>query len=229
MTQHSFTLPAITLPAITMPSIAMPEIRLPAIALPGMIRPLALGLSLLGLTLPAGDARAAEAAEPATLRAAVAELVTPWAQDPQILAALSAANTLHAVMTPDAISGLDATWAAEAGAPSHPTIDAVVESPLARVLRGHLDAAQGRIVEIILMDDKGLNVAATDTTSDYWQGDEAKFTETFPKGVGAMHFGDVDFDDSTGLLVVQVSMTIADPATNQPLGAITVAFDASSL
>ncbi len=38
------------------------------------------------------------------------------------------------------------------------------------------------MTEVFVMDARGLNVAASDVTSDYWQGDEEKFSETFPKG-----------------------------------------------
>ncbi|MEI4487109.1 hypothetical protein V8J36_13005 [Frigidibacter sp. MR17.14] len=237
MTLHSFRLPAIALPAIEMPSIEMPVLEMPVLALPEWRLPrlarrrlmLGLALGLATLVHAPAPARAAEAASETALRAAVTETIAPWAQDKIILSALAAANTQRESLTPAAIEGLDATWAAETKASTHPTIDAVIANPVADFLREHQHAAQGRIVEVILMDNHGLNVAATDVTSDMWQGDEAKFTETFPKGVGAMHFGEVDFDDSTGLLVVQVSLTIVDPATNQPLGAMTVGFDASSL
>ena len=36
------------------------------------------------------------------------------------------------------------------------------------------------------MDAMGLNVAASDVTSDYWQGDEAKFKKTYAVGSGAI-------------------------------------------
>ncbi|MEI4470635.1 hypothetical protein [Frigidibacter sp. MR17.24] len=234
MTKHTFalphiTLPAITLPPITLPLIELPMIRLPSITLPSLagLRPLALALALGAALLPATDARAAEPQLETALRDALGQWVTPWATDPAILAALRQANASHAALTLDDIAALDTAWAAEMNAPRHPTIDAVIDTPLSDLLRTKLAEAAGAIVEIIVMDDRGLNVAATDTTSDYWQGDEAKFTETFPKGFDAIHFGDVDFDDSTGQLVVQVSITVADPATHEPLGAMTVSFDAS--
>ena len=36
--------------------------------------------------------------------------------------------------------------------------------------------------EIFVMNRMGANVAMTGKTSDYWQGDEAQFTESFKKG-----------------------------------------------
>ena len=79
------------------------------------------------------------------------------------------------------------------------------------------------------MDAQGLNVAASGLTSDYWQGDEAKFTETYGKGAGAVHFGEVEFDESSQTYQAQISVTVTDPATGQPIGAITVGVDAAHL
>jgi uncharacterized phage infection (PIP) family protein YhgE len=36
-------------------------------------------------------------------------------------------------------------------------------------------------------DNKGLNVGQSDVTSDYWQGDEAKWKKSYKMGAGAVH------------------------------------------
>ena len=79
------------------------------------------------------------------------------------------------------------------------------------------------------MDNRGLNVATAGLTSDYWQGDEAKFTETFGKGAGAMQIGEVEFDESSQTYSVQVSLTIVDAKTATPIGAMTIALNAEAL
>ena len=79
------------------------------------------------------------------------------------------------------------------------------------------------------MDALGLNVAASDTTSDYWQGDEAKFTETYGVGPDATHLGDIELDESSQSYQGQISMTIVDPATGSAIGAITVGVNADAL
>ena len=85
------------------------------------------------------------------------------------------------------------------------------------------------ITEVIVMDAKGLNVAASGATSDYWQGDEAKYQETYPKGPGAVHFGEVEFDESSQTYQAQISITVTDPDTGRPIGAMTVGVDAEVL
>ena len=70
------------------------------------------------------------------------------------------------------------------------------------------------------MDQVGLNVAVSEPTSDYWQGDEAKWSQTYLAGAGAMHVSDVELDESTQTYQAQVSLTVVD-ASGAPIGAIT--------
>lgn len=155
--------------------------------------------------------------------------VGAWVQDPVLIAAILASNAAHAALTPAGVNALDLAWRAEIGAPQKPTITPIIENAASDFLRAQVKAAAGTITEVFVMDAAGLNVAISGLTSDYWQGDEAKFTETFPAGAGAVHLGEVELDESTQIYQAQVSMTVIDPATGQPIGAITVALDAEAL
>jgi hypothetical protein len=75
------------------------------------------------------------------------------------------------------------------------------------------------IVETFAMDRLGGNAAQTERTSDYWQGDEAKFTRSFADGRGAIHYGEIEYDESAGEIVVQVSVPVMDGS--RAIGAIT--------
>lgn len=77
--------------------------------------------------------------------------------------------------------------------------------------------------EIFVMDNQGANVAMTDKTSDYWQGDEAKFKKSFNDGAGAVFVDDVEFDDSAQAYLVQVSVPVKDG--DKVIGAITFGID----
>ena len=94
--------------------------------------------------------------------------------DPAIVAAIIAQNAETAGMAEDAIVSLDTRWRAEVGAGASPTVDGVMGAPLSDALRAMRDESGGLFTEIFVMDAVGLNVAASDVTSDYWQGDEAK-------------------------------------------------------
>lgn len=188
-------------------------------------------MKLLPLALCLGlSATAAQAADytPA-MQSYLDSNILSWAADPVILQAIRSQNAVTAAYDQTQIDTLDTAWRGEVGTSSMPTIVPVLTSSAAEFLRGKVAESGGTITEIFLMDAKGLNVAVSDTTSDYWQGDEEKFTMTYPLGVGAVHLGDVELDESSQRYQGQVSITISDPATGEVLGAMTVGLDAESL
>ena len=155
--------------------------------------------------------------------------VSAWAQDEAIVSAINAQNERTAGYDQAMIDQLDTTWRAEVGGSDTPTISSVLNNATADFLRDQVAASGGMITEVFIMDMHGLNVAASDVTSDYWQGDEAKFSETYARGPDASHIGDVEFDESTQMYQGQISLTIVDPSTGQPIGAMTVGVDAEAL
>lgn len=149
----------------------------------------------------------------AQLRAVVA--------DADIIAAIKAQNAAHAELTQDEIDALDKEWRAQVGQSPAALIDPILGNDASAKLVAARDAAEGLLTEVFVMDDRGLNVAASDVTSDYWQGDEAKWIETYQVGPDAVHFGDVELDESTQSYQAQVSLSIADPDTGAVIGAAT--------
>ena len=87
----------------------------------------------------------------------------------------------------------------------------------------------GQVLEIFVMDNRGLNVAQSDVTSDYWQGDEAKWKKTYSVGPDAVFVDEVELDESSQTFQAQISMSIKDPATNAVIGAITVGVNVDEL
>lgn len=74
--------------------------------------------------------------------------------------------------------------------------------------------------ELFVTDDQGANVAAYPATSDYWQGDEDKFTESFV-GNGRVFVGEQEYDESTNKVAVQVSVPVYGE-TNRVAGVLVV-------
>lgn len=64
--------------------------------------------------------------------------------------------------------------------------------------------------EAFLTDNKGANVAAYPATSDYWQGDEEKFTASYNSGSGKVFVGPIEFDDSSKTHAAQISVPVMD-------------------
>lgn len=176
-------------------------------------------------TIPAAASEEFEA----HLRSLATSELAGWATDPAIVAAVRAQNAAHALLTQAQIESMDAAWRAEIGAADAPTIGALLSRPESSWLKERKAAAGGLITEVFVMDNRGLNVAQSDTTSDYWQGDEAKWQETFRAGPGATHVSDVELDESTQTYQSQVSLTIVDPASGAAIGAITFGIDLAVL
>ncbi|MGD1926469.1 MAG: hypothetical protein ACFB03_20130 [Paracoccaceae bacterium] len=158
--------------------------------------------------------------EPA-LRELAEQKIMQIASDPAIIAAIRARNTETNGLAEDQIIALDKKWRAEVGTTSTPTISPVLEGPVANALRALRDESEGLFTEIFVMDMVGLNVAASDTTSDYWQGDEAKWQQTYGAGAGAVHISEVELDESTQSYQSQISVAISDPSSGTPIGAAT--------
>ncbi|MFN4129138.1 MAG: hypothetical protein ACK4GC_04910 [Paracoccaceae bacterium] len=173
---------------------------------------------------------ATDSTDPAAkARAFAATALQTWARNPLIIAAVRDQNTRHGALSQTDINALDKAWMDELGKSVQPTITSVIASAPSALLRQQIEQSAGLVTEVFVMDFLGLNVAASGATSDYWQGDEAKFNETYPKGAEAIHVSEVDFDESAQLYQIQVSFTLTDPADNTVIGAITVGLNAEQL
>jgi hypothetical protein len=180
-------------------------------------RPHLVALVLAVLAFPAAAQDIAGSA-----RALVESEIKAWLDDPLVIDALKAQNAKHASLTQADIDAMDQQWRAETGASSRPMIDALLGNPLSRHLAMLRENGQGLYTEIFVMDNKGLNVGQSDVSSDYWQGDEAKWKESYLAGPGAIHIGEIEQDESTQMFQSQISLPVVDPATNAVIGAMTV-------
>ncbi|WP_380055582.1 PDC sensor domain-containing protein [Falsihalocynthiibacter sp. SS001] len=156
-----------------------------------------------------------------TLQAVLDSELNSWITDSLVIEALRSQNSVHSRLSAADIASMDEEWRSEIGTKDAPLQTRMLAKPISKYFMRKQKSLDGIVSEVILMDAKGLNVAMSNTTSDYWQGDEAKFTETFNKGLGAVHFSEIELDESTGVYLVQVSTTIADPDTGEPIGAAT--------
>lgn len=155
--------------------------------------------------------------------------IRQFAEDPALVSAIVAQNAVTAAYDQAKIDALDKQWRAEVDAADKPLISATLGNPASVYLAKVLEDSKGVYTEIFATDNKGLNVAQASVTSDYWQGDEDKFTKTFPVGADAIFLGDVEQDESTQQFQQQVSFTVTDPATGTPIGSITVGVNLDQL
>ena len=165
----------------------------------------------------------------AAVSAYVDENVRPWIHDPWIIEALHNSNAYHQYLTAQDIERLDNQWRMEFRAQSKPLISAIINNALSVMLREKQARSDGIITEILVMDAKGLAIGESDITSDYWQGDELKWQNTYLAGANVTFVDRAEKDESTQMLQAQASMTISDPETGQPIGAITVGINLDAL
>ena len=70
------------------------------------------------------------------------------------------------------------------------------------------------------MDNKGRNVAVAFATSDYFQGDEAKWLETFGKPLTTRHRAPPEPGHDGTFVAVWISAPLIDVTTQEPIGAV---------
>jgi hypothetical protein len=152
-----------------------------------------------------------------------------WLNNAVVINAVKAQNAKNAALTQADIDKMDKQWMAETKASGKPLIDAVLGNELSKYLKKVQEDSKGLITEIFVMDDKGLNVGQSEVTSDYWQGDEAKWQKTFKVGPDAIHIGDVSQDESTQRFQSQLSLPVVDPEAKKVIGAVTIGLDVENL
>ncbi|MFY2507618.1 substrate-binding periplasmic protein [Vibrio pectenicida] len=151
--------------------------------------------------------------------------VITWLNHSTVFDAIKAQNQKHLNMTEEQIIELDNEWRSQEGEDIQPLIDGVLNNELSTYLKKIQLSSNGLYSEIFVVDNKGLNVGQSSITSDYWQGDEAKFKNSFQQGSGTIFIDDIEYDSSSRKFQSQVSMTISDPDSDLPLGAITLGID----
>lgn len=148
------------------------------------------------------------------------------AEMPSLIAAVEAQNAQTAGLSQDEIIALDNQWRDQVGTDG-PFVTEVLARPMSQEISDVVEAAQGLYTEIFITDSRGLNVAQSAKTSDYWQGDEVKFTEVF--GPNVVFFGELDFDESTQLYQIVANHPIRDPETGEAIGVLHVGVNAELL
>jgi hypothetical protein len=177
------------------------------------------GAFAVALLLPA--AASADMKHEQALKDLVEAELRAIAEDPVVIGALTQQNAANGSLAQAEIDKLDKQWRSEVEGQDKSLINQVLANDLSTYLKNVSDQAGGLYTEIFVMDSKGLNAGQSAVTSDYWQGDEDKWTKTYAAGPDAVFVDEIEKDESTQMLQSQVSFTVVDPATKQVIGAIT--------
>lgn len=146
---------------------------------------------------------------------------------PVIVKSVKAQNERRAGLDQAGIDALDAEWRAQRKSDDQPLIAGTLSSPASSYLTQVQAQSFGLYTELFVMDAHGLNVGQSSITSDYWQGDEDKFSRTFPVGPDAVFIDAPEFDDALKVWTVQVNLTLAE--NGKAIGAATVELNATEL
>ena len=153
----------------------------------------------------------------------------PWLQSPILIEAINRQNADNIGLTSADIDAMDKDWRSQVRNGGGPLIDRLIKREASTYLSNKKNEAGDLVTEVIIMDNRGLNVAISDITSDYMQGDEAKWKKTFGQGAGHVFVDEVEFDDSSESFQCQVSATIVDPDSGQAIGAVTFGINVENL
>ena len=150
------------------------------------------------------------------------ELITHRiASHPTVIKAVKESNQVNQHLTLSDIEKLDAHWIGSTAV--NDQINKFVVNDSAKLLQELQKTSHG-FSEIFITDAKGLNVAMTNKTSDYYQADEDWWVDTFNGGRGKSYYGSIEYDESAMAEAVPLYIPIKDE-TNTAIGVIKAVVD----
>jgi hypothetical protein len=140
--------------------------------------------------------------------------------DPLVLDAIRQQNVALQPQTQAELDVIDKQWIEERKNPAGQLTAAMLATPVSRQLRALVAGSHGALTHAILMDNRGRNVGVADPTTDYWQGDEAKFLNTAAIGSSDVQRGDIERRHDGKGAACWLSRTIFE--AGKPIGALAV-------
>ncbi|GGY74531.1 hypothetical protein GCM10011613_19970 [Cellvibrio zantedeschiae] len=159
----------------------------------------------------------------------IQKMIFPWLQkirgNKDIIAAVIQQNAANKSKPVNQLKLIDEQWQLAFKVNNLNFPKAVVNQTISHLLGQFTASSKDLLSEIIVMDERGYNVAVADMTSDYWQGDEEKFTQVFNMPAQTIYFDKIKYDASSKRFQVQVSAPLLHPQTQKSIGAITLGVD----
>ncbi|MGF0537473.1 hypothetical protein ACQQ2Q_05715 [Agrobacterium sp. ES01] len=190
-----------------------------------------ISLSAAALLLQAGVATAETPAPDmkALMTPAVISKIRQWVDTDIVRISIEAQNKRLTKLDQAQIDQLDTQWKTERESSDKPLIAATLSNPLSIYLARMQGRSLGLYAEIFVMDQNGLNVGQSSITSDFWQGDEAKFQKTFDVSNDAIFLDDPEWDDEANIWRAQANFTLTDDTGAKKIGAVTVEMNLTEL
>jgi hypothetical protein len=150
-------------------------------------------------------------------------VLLPSINNPTFITAVSSQNARRISL--NEIKKIDTEW--KNAEDFLPIQEKKMDNPCAEVIRG-IVKKNPAIVEAFAMDNQGANVCQNELTGDYWQGDEAKWKNSFNNSKGGIDVGVEKLDKSTNTVLQQISLPIVN-TSGSVIGAITFGIKTGSL
>jgi hypothetical protein len=155
--------------------------------------------------------------------------VAALARSPVVVDAITAAQRSHkglddAVITAR-VGKIESTWETPQ---VDPLVKEMLSSPTSQALRRHREA-EPRILKILVADETGATVAATDKPLHYVQPNEIYWHAVYGEGRGGIYVSEIRFDDQTRANYLEIGMPVLEEGTLRFIGAVNALVDVSSL
>ncbi len=109
-----------------------------------------------------------------------------------------------------------------------PLVREILSSPTSQIL-WHNREADPRILKIVVADETGATVAATDKPLHYVQPNEAYWQAVYGEGRGGIYISEIRYDDQTKAHYLQIGMPVLEEGTRRFIGAVNALVDVSDL
>jgi len=155
--------------------------------------------------------------------------ITQWGKLPGLDVLLKRKNSQSSLLMSADITIKDSEWIRAFAKQDDKFASTLVDETISSELRKIKEQEKGVITEIIITDARGLNAAISDMTSDYWQGDEEKFTRVFATPPNTLYFSGISYDESTRHFQLQISTPLYGQSTKEAMGVMVIGVDVEKI
>ncbi len=155
--------------------------------------------------------------------------IAALARNPAVADAISAAQRSRKGLDDSVITArvgkIESTWETPQ---VDPLVKEILSSPTSQVLRHHREA-EPRILKILIADETGATVAATDKPLHYVQPNEVYWNAVYGEGRGGIYVSEIRYDDQTKANYVEIGAPVLEDGTRRFMGAVNTLVNVSSL
>lgn len=147
----------------------------------------------------------------------IAASMREWVQKPFLIAAVEKANSENGMSLAE-IMEKDRAWRRAKGVT--PFMRQFLTNGVARFLQGIQVGSGGLYAEIEITDKKGVIIAETSRTTDYYQADEKWWIQTYNRGNSGLFRSRPQFDESSQSYNIDLCLPIYDGEGKEVIGII---------